>query len=476
MKDGPNILWITLESVRADHTPMYGYERDTTPNIAAESRRPDATVFSTALSQSMWTPASTGSILTGTYLSTHRLGQDGKAKRKLRSDLDTLPQLLSNRGYETVLFTPNAYISSATGLDEGFSAVYDLVVEKPDFLPTSPAFVDNWRCALRRLLEQDGFEPEHVKNDVRHNSTATVPGRFRRWERNERTADRPFFAYAHLNSPHHPYLPVNKYRDQYATKIDISIDEAVSLVKDVYAGSDAIKRRMARGLDLGPVEWGAIRALYDAEIRFADEVAGDLIESARSISDRNLIVVVTADHGDLFGEYGLIGHNLALHDGLIIVPLVVTGIDGLVDGPDVITQHVDVSATIASITDTITDQFAGRDLRDGCRPFGISQRGIAHIDAYAEYNPGFDVPGIEQEPMTAVGTPEFKFVHSEATQYLYNLPDETNDVSDDKPNEIDRLSTILDRKGISWQMETDSAKSAFDKTTRQRLRDLGYIA
>ncbi|WP_417935971.1 sulfatase-like hydrolase/transferase [Haloarcula saliterrae] len=209
MQKRPNILWITLESVRADHTSMYGYSRNTTPNIQSETSRSDATVFSTPVSQSMWTPASTASMLTGTYLSTHRLGQDGKAQKKLRQELDTFPQLLHQSGYETVLFTPNSYISSSTGLDRGFATVDDLSVSKESFLQRGSAVKENWACAMERIRELDTIDLQRLKDDVAHNPTATIPRRFKSWNKRERD-ESPFFAYAHIDSPHHPYRPVSK--------------------------------------------------------------------------------------------------------------------------------------------------------------------------------------------------------------------------------------------------------------------------
>ncbi|RZH67021.1 sulfatase-like hydrolase/transferase [Natrinema altunense] len=475
MTQKPNILWLTLESVRADHTTTYGYERETTPNIEAVSERSDATVLSTAVSQSMWTPASTASILTGTYLSTHQLGQDGKAQQKLRTDIRTFPQLLSNMGYETKLFTPNIYISSSTGLDRGFDDVENLITSKDDFLPTSTLFVDNWCCAARRLFEMDGVSVSRYKNDVIHNKTDIVPSRFRRWKKDRSGSNQPFFAYAHLHAPHHPYLPIGKYRDIFDDDLEMSIDEAYSLVDNIYDGSDEIKRRMARGLDLDQHEWNAIRALYDAETRLADHIAGKVIEEARDMSDRDLIIIITSDHGDLFGEYGLLGHNLVLHDGLIRVPLVISGINDIADGPDITTQHIDVVKTLASITGVETEQFEGRDIRNPDRRFAISQRGVASVDSYTEHDPNFRIPKVDKEPLTAVRSSQYKYLESTGVQLLYDLPNEETDISETHPEMCQEFSDVLDEQGITWDHTGDRASSEFDDAARQRLRDLGYI-
>ncbi|WOY07717.2 sulfatase-like hydrolase/transferase [Halobacterium salinarum] len=120
MTKNPNVVWITLESVRQDHTSVGGYDSDTTPNIANIAAKSRATSFSHCFSHSLWTPPCSASILTGTYMSSHGLGMDGSAGEKIPAGLDTLPELLSEEGYATACLSPSPYISEATGLDRGF--------------------------------------------------------------------------------------------------------------------------------------------------------------------------------------------------------------------------------------------------------------------------------------------------------------------------------------------------------------------
>ncbi|GAB7121148.1 hypothetical protein JCM9743_36190 [Natrinema sp. JCM 9743] len=255
----------------------------------------------------------------------------------------------------------------------------------------------------------------------------------------------------------------------------MDIDEAYSLVDDIYDGSDEIKRRMACGLDLDQREWNAIRTLYDAETRFTDDIAGKVIEEVRDMSDRDLIIIITSDHGDLFGEYGLLGHNLVLHDGLIRVPLVISGISDIADGPDITTQHIDVVKTLASITGAETEQFEGRDIRNSNRRFALSQRGIASVDSYMEYNSSFRIPKVDKDPLTAVRSSQYKYLESSDIQLLYDLPNEETDLSETHSEKCQELSDVLDEQGIAWNHTDDRDSAEFDDAARQRLRDLGYI-
>lgn len=475
MDSKPDILWLSLESVRADHTSLYDYHRDTTPHLESLSDRSDATVLTHGISASMWTPASTASILTGTHMSTHQVGRDGKAKRKLSQSLDTLPQLLANNGYRTALFSPNAYIGSETGLARGFEHSEWIPMAKSDFLGIDSVARDSWRCVLRRLVEHPTARPTRLKSEIASSNNCLLARRVERWF-DEQYRDRdPFFAYAHIPSPHHTYRPIARFLNAYMNEIEMDANEARKLSERIYTDSDGIKRLMANGLELSDRQWRAIEALYDAEIKYADYTANEIIAAAQAKSDRQLVIIVTGDHGDLFGEYGLIGHNLVLHDGLIRIPMLVVGIDGIKDDDETLSQHIDVTYTIASIGDAMTDQFEGRDLRDPDRPYAISQRGIAHFDAYTKHNSAFDTSRFFKQPFTSVRTSDWKYLTNESRQVLYDLPNEETNKKDDYPEVVEELSEILLSENIDWAVDSQGEAVEFDEGTRDRLKDLGYL-
>jgi uncharacterized sulfatase len=469
----PNVLWLSLESVRADHTSLHGYERDTTPNLRQLSRRPDATVLDPVLSASMWTPASTASMLTGTHMSTHQVGRDGKCEKKLPASVDTLPERLAGAGYDTALFSPTYYIGPETGLDRGFQHVESLTIQKENFLGYNSLARDSIYSALRCLVESRATRPEELEAEISNSKNYLLQRRFERWSSN-RGSD-PFFAYVHVPSPHHPYNPVARFRDAYTADIEMDAEAAATLSERVYTGTDDIRRRMAAGLEFTEGEWAAIEAMYDAEIRYGDDTAGELVARAESDSDQPLVVVVTGDHGDLFGEYGLIGHNLVLHDGLTHVPGLVVGIEDVVDTPETVTQHVDLSRTVAAVTGISEQGLEGRDLREQSRPYAISQRGIAHLDEYLKHDSRFDADRFFLEPFSAVRTPEWKYLGNENREALYDLPDEEADVKDEHPEMRADLAAVLEEEGIDWSRQVESDSVEFDDEAKGRLKDLGYL-
>jgi len=455
---------------------MYGYDRNTTPNLKQLSDRSSTTIIDPAFSASMWTPASTASMLTGTHLSTHKVGADGKAKKKLPESLDTLPGLLAPKGYKTALFSTNYYISHQTGLDRGFQSEEVIAVQKSNFVGGKSYSRDTWLCALQRVLEGPMFDLARLKADIANSDNCLLAKRVERWFSDQYEGEQPFFAFAHIPSPHHPYRPITRFRDAFAEEIDENINDAYDLAQRVYAGSEEIKKRMAIGLDLSDPEWEGIKALYDAEILYADHVANRIMSVAESSSCGPLHVVITGDHGELFGEHGLIGHNLVLHDGVTKVPMIVTGLEGIKTGDGTLTQHIDVTQTIANEAGVDSEQFEGRDLRNGDRSYAISQRGVGQLDEYTKFDDSFDTSRFFRWPFTCIRTQNYKYVANKHRSALCELPDETQNVEEEHPSIVDRLSDIVDREELNWSRQVEQEDVEFDERARKQLRDLGYIS
>lgn len=255
----PNILWLSLESVRADHTSLYSYKRQTTPFLESLSQRSDAVAIDPLISASMWTPASTASILTGTHMSTHQVGQDGKAEHPLPASIQTLPELLSNQGYHTALFSTNAYIGPNTGLDQGFDDFEYIKMSKENFTQGDSVTWDSIKTAFRCLASRPVVTPSTFKRELGSATNDLLEFRMSRWFDQTTGSNKPFFAYAHIPSPHHPYQPINRFLEEFVSDIDISASAALNQVDEIYDGSAAIKRQMAHGIDFTDDVWENIK-------------------------------------------------------------------------------------------------------------------------------------------------------------------------------------------------------------------------
>ncbi|WP_276254272.1 sulfatase [Halomontanus rarus] len=473
MSDLPNVVWVTLDSVRTDHTTMSGYRRDTTPNLARIAADGDGQQFSNCFSHGIWTLASSASILTGTYPSRHDVGLGSS---KLSPKLSTAGELFSEQGYRTACLSCNSHISDATDLSRGFDRFEWL---SSSTLLQAAGLKTTLEYGLNIRKHSAGFttDPNKHSTPFLMNEIAT------RWL-DSLADEEPFFFYLHYNEPHRPYYPPRPYLDRYTDDIDASPQEAVDTAMRVHENLYEI---VANGCQLSTREWESLRAMYDAEIAYTDEMIGQLFDHVRSRDLEDTIFVITADHGELFGEYGLLAHKLCLHDGVINVPLVIHGLEalssdtdedtlGAVTDEDALVQHADVMQTLVTRAGGRTDDMQGIDIRTAERKHAIAQRGTAEYEPFLEHNSEFETDRYHDSMLTCLRTDDFKYCYSEDRTELFDLPDEETDVSSEHPDRVERF----DRTLTEW-LETDgqpidaTLEAEFTDAMEQQLKDLGYI-
>ncbi|QRY22776.1 sulfatase [Halobacterium sp. GSL-19] len=456
-----------MESVRQDHTSVGGYDSDTTPNIANIAAKSRATSFSHCFSHSLWTPPCSASILTGTYMSSHGLGMDGSAGEKIPAGLDTLPELLSEEGYATACLSPSPYISEATGLDRGFDRFTRLSAKRL-LNAADPMSLIKYALGVR----SDG--PGFTLNYRRHNLSFIMTEMAKKWI-TELSRQNPSFLYLHMPNPHHPYTPCNRWIEEYTDEISMASEEAMDLVMDVFDSTESLNEHIANGCEFSSDEWDGIKAMYDAEIRDADRYVGELFDHVTEL-DRDTIFVVTGDHGEFFGELGLLGHNLALHDAVTNVPLVLYGIPDLHAGSDDLVQHIDVTRTIGEYVGCATNQFQGADLTEESRDYCLMQRGTADLGSYTEYNTEFDTSRFFESTINCLRSHQFKYFEGGEKRLLFELPDEEHPVREPNPQTEREMATELESLLANLPDRSGGAKdSEFTEEMKERLSDLGYI-
>ncbi|NUE02276.1 sulfatase [Halorubraceae archaeon YAN] len=474
----PNILWITLDSVRADHTSLHGYKRDTTPNLSRIAEDSGKGVnFEHGIAHSTRTPVSVPSMLTGLYPSRHQmLGM--KTGAAIPPEMITAPELLSDIGYYTVGVSENGYAGVAKKIDERFD----------DFVKSAPSSVGDLlspplrRSILKYTLKAREHGPGWTLNKNAHkNYSFFTTDIIKRKLRYASQRENPFFAYIHYNDPHHPYIPPATYSNEYLDEIDATVDESLAFAQQMH---DDIYQWMANGLPLSKKEWEMLYAMYDATIKYTDSMVGELFDFVQNqVGDT--VVVITADHGDLFGEYGLLGHHMVLHDGLVHVPLITHGLEGVRHHANNPTQHIDVMQTLLTTVGADTTQFQGKDLREESRRVAISQdlRGTVEDDSaenyqrIRQYNSDIDLSHLPNSMVSAFRTTDYKLVKTDEWSYLYDLPNETADVSTEYPEVFRELNSFAEE----WiatdgePFEVSPTKSDLSKKTEQHLRDMGYL-
>lgn len=466
MGEQPNIVWVTVDSVRADHTSVGEYRRDTTPNLRRIADDERGVAFSDCIAHAIWSLPSAASILTGTYPTYHGTGLWNEV---LPERIPTVPELLSDVGYRTAGLSQNAYFNHSTLLDRGFDRF-------------------EW-LNKKNVLLKSGIKPvvEFLLNIGEHGGGYTAPLQehrpeffarkvLERWLSSFEAEDEPFFVYAHTLGAHLPYSPPLSYRDRYTDDIAMSTADAARVAFD---RSQNHYQQTARNCDYPSEEREAIVAMYDGLIRYVDQQIGELFEFVRSLDLGETVFVVTADHGELLGERGVLGHQLSLHDGLITVPAVVHGSPSLAEFGSGICQHVDIVKSVLNEAGCDTEELHGIDIRNSERQYALAQRGErtyrTAVERMKDESSSFDEERFYSGVVDCVRGDEFKFVTNGAEGELYRLPDETVDVSEEYPDAREAYENELQRfqDEIGAGKRTDRTQE-LSEDLKEQLSDLGY--
>lgn len=435
----PNVLLVSIDTLRPDHLGSYGYARPTSPNLdalAAAGAR-----FTTVVSPTSWTLPAHMTLLTGLPPEVHGVESDGL---RLDAGTMTLAEVLRAHGYVTAGIVSGPYLDAGYGFARGFD------------------HYDDW-SAVR--ISRPASHQAHTSPAVVAAAESWLDGR------TGDAAHRPFFLFVHFWDVHYDFNPPPPYDRMFdpdytgtVTGLDFETGEAV------HAGMPA--RDLAH-----------VVALYDGEIRYTDAYVGRLIDDlrARGVLDDTL-VVVTSDHGEEFFEHGRKGHRNALYDESIRVPLLIRR-PKLVAAGTVVDRQVrliDVPATILALTDTPVPPAFG--LPPSLAPYA-GQSLAPFLTSAPPAEPALPAfADLQPHAMSAVRHPETKLIESPfATpkQELFDLatdPSEQTNVADQHPADVTNLHHELE----AWHDTARTAAKRADTATMSpdhdaALRALGYI-
>jgi arylsulfatase A-like enzyme len=447
--EGPNLLMIVLDTVRADHLRPYGYERDTMPFVTGLAAR--ATLFERAVAASSYTLPSHASLFTGLLPESHGarvvetgvsldslgLEEDLTPVAPLSDEATTLAELAQKAGLATGAIAANlAYLSRAFGFAQGFD---DYIVSTRGWSQWQPAGLAIGRKIVTRLFPASvGFW---------YRSRITGQGRFYllaaevnamalRWLEERR--DQRFFLFLNYMDAHAPYLPPPGYRALHPASDSPQSSRREALV-------DA----------------------YDAELRYLDDHLADLFAQleAWGMLDHTLVVIV-GDHGESFGEHGEFEHASGLHEHQLHVPLVIRrpgqGTSERVSRRVHLADLLPTVATLLSLE--LPDELDGTSVFDDARDTPVT----AHLGRYRGI---LSRDAIYLEPYKLIK------IEGDGGVELYDLaadPNEQNDLAAERPDLVRNLSRELERVKQAAQPRFDSSPADLDEQTRERLRALGY--
>ncbi len=414
----PNFLLISIDALRADHLSCLGYDRPTSPVLDTLAAR--GTKFSKAFVNTHGTPPSHTTLLTSLYQESHRVGVDGTsvAVHTVPPGVGLIQERFAAAGWRTVAVTGGGFMSEEFGFSRGFEAFDD-----------SARSIDQ---GVELLLEHLG--------------------------RRERD-DRPIFAFLHTYQVHSPYAPPEDFRDLFG-RYEGSIEATNEALLEIQASASKVLDR---------ADFDFLEALYDGEIRYTDEVLGHLLSSLEHTGFlENAVVVVTADHGEEFGEHGGVLHGGKLYDELLHVPLILSGAGvaaGVVD-PSLVSL-IDVAPTLLTLAGLeVPEGMEGRNL------LGPSAAAWQDQRVFAQYG----------ERQYCVRTPRWKLIRWAASGRvrlfdLHRDPGERRDVSERFPELTAALAAELDTwRGDRPRLDLGTpltAELAAEKI--EELRALGYV-
>jgi choline-sulfatase len=428
----PDVLLVTIDTLRADHCSTYGYGRPTTPALDALARR--GVQFDVAYAPMATTAPSHATLFTGLLPAWHGLVKNGHA---MGAGHRMLAEAFRDGGYRTGAVVSSFVLDRRFGLDRGFASYDDRFSGADPSLKTK-----KWR----RMHVDQPF-------DRRADETAA---RAIAWLREngylgaERPAGHPpFLLWVHFFDPHDPY--------------------------------DAPDAHRARFPPLGALPLDAQVAAYDAEVHFTDEQLGALTGALAEAGalDRT-VTVVTADHGEGLMQHGHMVHGLHLYEEAVRVPFVVHWPDRLgprrVDRP---VQLADVAPTLAEMAgvawtarpgqgQSLAGVVSGRDTLDPAREVFLQRR---------QYERRAEGRRPVKGQKYALRSGRFKYIESreEGTFELYDLasdPGEQRNLLSAPPAEAATLPARLQR----WVDAAPAhAQGPIDEETARKLRSLGYV-
>ena len=440
--EGASVLVLVLDTVRADHLSIYGYERETTPEMARLlEENPRAAVYDMAFAPGTWTLPSHASLFTGLLPSEHSAhegimyGQEGMVRRPRLTADETIAELAKRHDYRTAAVLANTVSLRAAGMRRGFDWVFKPLQERRFEL------LGEW---IRRSTMPMAYD--HVSKPGP--SAYRVNELILRYI--DSIGDAPFLVVGNYAEAHIPYAPRPPFEGTYT---EPSIP------------------------DWGPPEYGQseelmtyLEARYDEEILALDSALAELFEQleARGVFDRTW-VIVTSDHGEAFGEHGLTEHGTAVYNEVTRIPLIIIPPQGdELEATSEAVSLVDVTALISGVIGE-TKLGEGRDLREGDGQSVVRMEYFGNPIKLSGHGP------LATQPGRAVAIGDRKLLTQGDRTELYLLSDdplEEENRYEEMSDSVDLLTPELPDLIFS---DTSQETRDFSEDEKSELQALGYL-
>ncbi len=415
-----HVVVIVLDAARPDHFGCYGDERGMTPNIDALSE--NSIVFRNAVAPAPYTIASVSSIFSGLLPETHGVRDN---TRVFPEELENMARAFNRGGYYTLALAGTHFVHRKYGITRDCD---DVVL-----LYSSVIYEENIS-----LMDEAAMEGAVA--------AAAASGQ-------------PIFLYAHFLPPHWPYDPPEPFDSHF------DYDEQITYTR-TWMLESLLQNRL---IEPDHPDIATLHRRYMNNLVYGDYLVGQLLETLRrhGLYD-DALVIVTADHGEEFGEHRFMDHNSDVYDTMIAVPFIVR-VPG--DGQQ---GEVRQQVGLIDLFPTFVELF-GLDAGE----VEFEGRSIAPLVAGREQETGdfYYSRASSQAIIFTLRGERYKFVHHHFRDELYDLnsdPEETHNIIDRHPV----LATFLRQRGmlfISSRASEGVTQIEISPEERRALRDLGYF-
>ncbi len=431
----PNILFISIDTLRKDRCSAYGYRRDTTPNLRRLAD--NGAIFDSAYAPAPTTGPTHATMFTSLYPITHQFKKNGA---RLSEDYTTLAEYLNASGYHTAAVMGSFVLNSKFGFAQGFEFFDD----KFEF-STATCRRERWGG----IPVDEGF-------DQRANITTQKAINFLQTYSQK---DRPFFLFVHYFDPHSPYIPPEPFNSRFASQ------------------------------KIQPTPIDKYSALYDGEVAFADHEIGNIIKTLERMGYiDDTLIIVTSDHGEGLGQHGNLGHTVNVYEELVRIPLLFYWPNHIPRGRiiNAPVELVDLMPTIFDLIGITDDKssFQGQSLSNAlCNGSKLNLDRPVYL--HRPYFRGIYLPVLYNRKIWlkgehfAIKAKNWKYIEAEEenTKELFDLnadPQELKNIYSSFPEKAAELKTRLQK----WKKEytrQSTKQNIISDEDRKRLETLGYV-
>jgi len=413
-EDGLNVVIISVEPVRSDHMGVYGYERNTTPNIDRLAQ--DSYVFENVYSTSTWTLPSMGSVFSSNYPTVH--GATTKEEDNFDPVGPTLAETFRDKGYRTGAFVGSGFVSPRFGIDKGFD-IYDEGVVSVN----SPVKGLHFEESIPKAVEWTDKSEE------------------------------PFFLYLQSFDPHAPFHSPEPFNNRYAGNYSGSLSNYTldyrsqegNILDDIYYTSDGpVLRTNNTALELDQQDIQYIRDRYDEGILYSDHMVGEFLNRLREKELMNeTVVIFMSAHGETLADRKRMDSRLigrfGPYEEVVRTPL-------MIRVPHKEGRQVEDKLSLIDLMPTLVEAAGIKD-----NSLSSTMQGESFAEVFRGESVGREKVFFEYNVRSIVGgsTDQWKYFSREgrSDDKLFNLvedPSETADMSSEKDQVVNEFQESID--------------------------------